>query len=153
MALIFPSHSAVPAFSELIRGFAYQHEGAYDFSTQQSVIWTDPDADLTLVHADELGYRAIGLHGAELVMMSGMSWEEVTQAPKDSSLYFWDLPLFQDTTYVIQTVERHYAKFRVLVMLDGYFEYAYQSDGSRVLEETVPTTEATWGVIKAMYSN
>jgi hypothetical protein len=92
-----------------------------------------------------------GLWGAELVMMSGMAWERVTQAPADTVVYVHELSLFQDSTYVIRTGDGQYAKFRVVNMGAGYFEYVYQSSGSRVLDETVPTQVTTWGRIKEMF--
>jgi hypothetical protein len=143
---------ATSASAELIHGFAY-HDDAFDFERQQSVFHLDPSADLILGYVADppLGYRTMGQHGAELVLMSGMTWEEVTVAPGDTSLYYWDLPLYQDSTYVIRTGEGHYAKFRVLVPGVFYFEYVYQSDGSRVLDGTVPTQVTTWGRIKELF--
>jgi hypothetical protein len=128
--------------------------GGWDFSEEKSVNpFFDPGADFAIAYVVDppLGYRVQGLDGARLVMVPDSTFEELTEAPEDPSLYGWDLPGLMGVTYVIRTIEGHYAKFRILSLLGHWIEYAYQSDGSRMLAYPTPVERTTWGRIKALF--
>jgi hypothetical protein len=139
--------------ADIIHGICTPMLGAFDFEKQVSVHWLHPDADLSggYVVDPPLGHLAWGLNGALLVMVADSTFEELSLAPEDSSVYSTDLRGHVGIPYVIRTIGGHYAKFRFTDPTFNTIEYAYQSDGSRLLVCPTPGEETTWGRIKALY--
>ena len=81
------------------------------------------------------------------------TYEELTSAPSDTTLYKEGLDILYSVFYVVRTRERHYAKMRAICCVGGgiQIEYAYQDNGSRILVDSVPVRSITWGQIKALY--
>ena len=91
-------------------------------------------------------------YGNNNIMYSDSSYEDVTTAPEDSSLYSDYVWVLSGKTYILQTRESHYVKLRVIYNGQPViFEYTYQDDGSRDLVGPVPIEKTTWGRIKALY--
>jgi len=81
-----------------------------------------------------------------------VAFEDVTTAPEDSLAWVFDYPMLTFLTYIVRTSENHYAKFHILAYWPIVFiEYAYQNDGSRNLDTSVPVEKKSWGEIKAIY--
>ena len=81
-------------------------------------------------------------------MYSDSTYEELTTAPEDSTLYTGAVWAYTNQTYILRTPQYHYVKFRVLY--GGWpvqIEYTYQDDGSQI----VPIENTTWGKIKSIY--
>ena len=81
------------------------------------------------------------------------TYEELTTAPSDTSLYGAGLPFLSYAVYVVRTQEMHYAKMRSSIVGGGgiTIEYTYQDDGSRVLARPVAVRPSTWGSAKGLY--
>lgn len=93
---------------------------------------------------------------AKILMLEDVAFEDLEEAPADEALYTYEgQPARLGVTYVVQTTEGHFAKFR-FVYLTTYdidrIEYVCQSDGSRSFVPSVPVEQATWGAVKSLYS-
>ena len=147
--------SVSSAGADVIQGTGILSVGSWDFSEQVSVDrFTNPNSDLSFAFVVDppLGYRVACENGAVAVLIQDSTFDEVTVAPEDTTLYSWDLPAQVGATYVIRTTERHYAKFTPLQLEPvPIIRYAYQPDGSRALIDPVPIEETTWGRVKALY--
>ena len=84
---------------------------------------------------------------------AGVAYEDILEAPVDPSQYVQILQVFTGESYVVFTLEGHYAKLRVTQLGTLTFEYVYQDDGSRVLDPDVPVQASSWSQIKALYSD
>jgi hypothetical protein len=123
----------------------------WDFSAEASV---PPDsADVMMIYVvDPPPLRDIftSINGTVFVALFE-PYEEVTEAPEDSSQYFYEVLISPDVTYIAFTPEGHYAKFRLLDYWRTAIEYAYQDDGRRNLTPGSPIESSSWGRIKAAY--
>ena len=81
------------------------------------------------------------------------AYDQLLAAPlRSEAHYSKSSPAVAGGVYVVITCEDHYAKFRVLTVgAEVVIEYAYQDDGSRVLDSGVPVEQQTWGAIKALF--
>jgi len=81
------------------------------------------------------------------------AYDQLLLAPlRTEAHYGMSSPVLAGGVYVLITRENHYVKFRVLhIGPEVVIEYAYQDDGSRVLDSRVPVDEQTWGAIKAVF--
>ena len=99
---------------------------------------------------DSNSLQFIRLYGScqNCIMYSDSTYEELTTAPADSTLYTGALWSLTGKTYILRTQERHYVKFRTISGgYPVYIEYTYQDNGS----QTVPIKITTWGKIKLLY--
>ena len=160
IVLIIPSFSS----AELLHGYGTMHYWTWDFSDSCSV-YSSPispnNVDIMMfmtarMEGDqpssptELYVAANYYEGASITAEPDTTLEELCVAPEDSSVYAGYTLARQDLTYIIKTVEGHYAKFQ-FIDLGGpvpVIEYYYQTDGSRILSATIGTEESTWGRIK-----
>jgi hypothetical protein len=148
----------IPVSAEIIEGIGVLEQGCYDFSQQMCVHDWDPGADACILYVVDppLGYMvAAAGYGAIAVVDS--AFDDVTAAPTDSSAWVIDYPAFTFVTYIVRTAENHYAKFHILQFIPIVtIEYAYQSDGSRILKDEITGIRdetTTWGRVKALYEN
>jgi hypothetical protein len=82
------------------------------------------------------------------------SYEGLTTAPEDPDEYFVSVVPCPAEVYVVRTNEGHYAKIRPVDLNasgEFTFEYSYQDDGTRILDNGVPVQQTTWGKMKALY--
>ena len=123
----------------------------WDFSAESPVSY--PGGDMAIIHELHLGLIVATLNGAAVRIVTG-KFDEVLEAPADLTSYddYVSISGFDlSQVYVVHTEEGHFAKFR---FVDGSFitiEYAYQDDGSRVLDPGVPVRRATWGTVKSRF--
>lgn len=94
--------------------------------------------------------------GASITVVQDTTYADLTTAPPDDSTeypYVGWLWAYKGATYVIKTQDNAYAKFHFTYLGPSYpvIEYAYQSDGTRLLIDTVSTDSSTWGAIKQLY--
>jgi hypothetical protein len=125
----------------------------WDFSAERCVGY--PNGDIGFIHELDLGFIVAPINGAAVQVVSGIAFEDVLEAPEDPSSYEdWVSIDVMDlsTVYVVRTEEGHFAKFRFLDSTFGSIQYAYQDDGSRVLDPGTPVHEMTWGEIKWSWS-
>jgi hypothetical protein len=154
-ALFAASCSPAEANSEVISGIVNLIHWGWDFSEQVST--TGPfegDMFIAIVVDPPLGWRvAAGMPPALIVVIPDSTYEELQFAPADTSVYSFDAPADVGYVYVIRTVERHYAKMRLIQCDYGaiIMEYTYQPDGSRRLFNEIGVESTSWGKIKALY--
>ncbi len=81
------------------------------------------------------------------------TYENLTAAPTDPSLYGPSEAARPNDVLVVRTREGHYAKLRILMPAGGLFrfEYTYQDDGSASFVPSVSARSTTWGYIKSLY--
>jgi len=148
--LIFISYTH--ANSTILYGTGILIQGGWDFSEEASVFADDADIFIAYVVDPPLG-DVVATNYALITALPDSVFEDLKYAPADSTMYsFWAYAVV-GLTYVVITRESHYAKFRILELnFSGCsIEYVYQPDGSRVLYDTSPVEEYTWGKIKALY--
>lgn len=88
--------------------------------------------------------------GAALYKVSGaLMLDDVIEASADPFDYKKSECVEINAIYIIRTAEGHFAKF---VVREFDVLYAYQDDGTRNLDTTVPVAESTWGRIKSLWS-
>jgi hypothetical protein len=158
-----------PLEAEIHRGYAdeiYSGMG-WDFSDSTLVPFWDGDVGYIITYlAGESRNSLRGSARASLpaydyllgrvkfitVASEDSVFNNVTEAPADTSSYETSYPVYWYGIYVVMTLEGHFAKIHVKGA-GGWleFDYAYQDDGSRILEEKVATQETTWGRIKSLY--
>ncbi len=128
-------------------------QGGWDFSEETPVHWLDGDIQVGHVGDPPLGWLVGGANGAGIILLADSTFEDLSEAPADSSLYnYWgEEPGIPGATYVCRTGDGHYAKFRFLDPFFSEIEYAYQTDGRPSFLDPVPVEETTWGRIKALY--
>jgi hypothetical protein len=154
-ALLAASCFPARADSEVISGIVNLIHGGWDFSEQVST--TGPfegDMFIAIVVDPPLGWRvATTIPPALITVIPDSTYENLQFAPADTSVYSFDAPAEVGYVYVIRTVERHYAKMR-LIKCDyagTIMEYTYQPDGSRKLFNEIAVESISWGRIKALY--
>ncbi len=143
-----------PARCKILSGIGVLYQGGWDFSEQQTVhSMFDPATDLSIVLVVDppFGPWQFGENGARITEVPDSNFAELTTAPEDSTRYLWELPALVGVTYVIRTIEHCYAKYRILSIYPPAIEYAFQDNGSRVLDPGVPVEPTTWGRIKELY--
>lgn len=88
-----------------------------------------------------------------IICLPDSSFQDLKYAPEDTLAYGYEASAYPNVTYVVRTLEGHYAKFRftVLTYQGMIIEYVYLPDGSRKLFGEVATQRQTWGAIKALY--
>jgi hypothetical protein len=138
--------------SDIISGTGELTWGEWDFSECAPV--NCYCGDINVLEVFELGLTVFAGHWPGLiVILPDSSFEDLKYAPEDTSIYDYHAPVDPNVTYVVRTLERHYAKFRFTNL--GYppwlIEYVYQPDGSRKLFDEIATERQTWGGIKALY--
>ncbi len=156
----------IPSFSraELLHGYGTMNYWTWDFSDSCSVYFSPVspnNVDIMMfmtarIKGDqpssptELYVAANYYEGALITAEPDTALEELRVAPEDSSVYAGYSLARQDVTYIVKTVEGHYAKFRLILYDEPVpvIEYYYQTDGSRILNATIGTEESTWGRIK-----
>ncbi|MBI4721089.1 MAG: HmuY family protein [Chitinivibrionia bacterium] len=142
-----------PASGEIVKGYGTLDQGCWDFSKEKSVRDWDPGADACIAYIIDppIGFMVATANYATVAVIDS-AFDDVTTAPEDSSAYVYDYLAFDFVTYVVHTAEGHYAKFHILQFIPlVIIEYAYQSDGSRNLDTSVPVDATSWGRIKALY--
>lgn len=88
-----------------------------------------------------------------IICLPDSSFQDLKYAPEDTLAYSYEVSAYANVTYVVRTLEGHYAKFRftVLTYQSMIIDYVYQPDGSRELFNRIATKRQTWGAIKALY--
>ena len=144
--------TTISAWADSIYGIGHCTWGAWDFSDSCSVGLYEGDFRIVYVADPPIGFVMCASTGA-LVTVSDSSFSELTTAPADLTLYEIFLPAIIDVTYVILTVEGHFAKFRLYLHYPApTFEYVYQPDVTLNFNNQVPVNVSTWGRIKAIYA-
>jgi hypothetical protein len=126
--------------------------------------WDFSDSATCSLFEGYCGDFAMGINGgwfllamppdAGIAIVADSTFEELTTAPEDPDRYFVIVYPYPNEVYVVRTEEGHYAKIRPIDLNasgEFTFEYRYQDDGSRVLDDTVPVEATSWGRIKALY--
>jgi hypothetical protein len=100
-------------------------------------------------------YLATNLPAKIAVGPEGVSYEDLTVAPTDPSLYYVDQCYVLDGVYVVKTPEGHYAKLKAVdnFSFTNNFYYVYQDDGSPNFFDDLPLAveTTTWGRIKTLF--
>ncbi len=141
----------IPVSAEIIEGIGTL--GCWDFSEEKAVRDWDPGSDACIAYIVDppIGYMVATTNYATIAIIDS-SFDDVTTAPEDSLAYVYDYLAFDFVTYVVHTAEGHYAKFQILQFIPLVtIKYAYQTDGSRNLDTSVPVDATSWGRIKALY--
>ena len=88
-----------------------------------------------------------------IICLPDSSFQDLEYAPEDTLAYGFEVPAYPNVTYVVRTLEGHYAKFRFTVptFQSIIIEYVYQPDGPRDLFDRIGTKGQSWGAIKALY--
>ena len=158
--LVVSYAATIPARSEIVAGVATVYVG-WDFSTQTSIDCTflpqaGCDIAIDYIVDPPLGLYVSGVYTATIAMLEDVAFEEMEEAPSDETMYQYLHPARLGVTYVVQTNEGHFAKFRFTALppfvVDVQIEYVYQSDGSRNFVDAVPVERSTWGAVKALYT-
>ena len=147
------------AIGDVISGIGDMNLGGWDFSTQTTVPPmngpnNNPDNDISFVIVVDppLGIMVFAENGAMVTAILDSTFEELTEAPGDSSLYALILPASIGDTFVILTTEGFYAKLSPLRIEPWpIIEYVYQPNGSRILVDPVAVEATTWGRVKAAF--
>ena len=152
------SAATIPANAEIIAGVGVVCSG-WNFSTQtcidECVLQEGEACDMDISLVYPLGLYITAWNSATIAMLEGVPFQDVDEAPSGETLYEYGQPAELDVTYVVQTTEGHFAKFRFIVLGEFEFpqiEYVYQSDGSRNFVDAVPVERSTWGAVKALYT-
>jgi len=148
LIIIFYTH----VNSTILSGTGSLVKGGWDFSEATTVHPDDADIFIAYVVDPPLG-DVVATNYALVLALPGSVFEDLQYAPADSSMYsFWAYAVV-GLTYVVITRESNYAKFQILELnyWECLIEYVYQPDGSRVLYDTSPVEEYSWGKIKALY--
>ncbi len=152
--LVITSFNAEILFSEILSDTVIL-AGSWDFSEQCSksypergdvciVIVVDPPPEQILVLCEA---------GAKVCHLPDSTFNDLKYAPEDTLAYDYYSPFVENSTYVIRTGDAKYAKIR-FTQLYPYpmMEYAYQTDGSRMLFSPVAVESVSWGTIKKVKS-
>ena len=153
---------SISLYSQIFYGNKVYDASGWDFSDTTSIDYLDPRADIVLSFVSmstvgelPLGFFVTALHGAKLAILPDSTFEDLKYAPPDSSsLYTYDDIWFMiNRTYVVNTTEGHYAKFRFHHSENQpiTIEYVYQPDGSRRLYDPIGTEGQSWGAIKKLF--
>ena len=147
----------------LITGSGTLIGGGWRFSDTTSVQPDSSDILMVIASLSEdflAGYPyIIGANttlGASITVIPDTAFSALTSAPPDDSVEYpytgW-LWAYTNSTYVVKTQDNKYAKFHFVYLGPSHpiIEYAYQSDGSRNLNQEVGTTNVSWGKIKLIY--
>ncbi len=140
-----------PALGEVLRGIGTSSQGGWDFSEEAPVHWLDGDIAVGYVVDPPLGWLVWGANGGKIVLLADSTFEDLTEAPADTSLYKYEEQGIAGATYVCRTGDGHYAKFRYVSPSFSMIEYAYQTDGTPSFLDPVPVEETTWGRIKSLF--
>lgn len=150
-----------PSRADIHAGFALIIPGpAWDFSDSTLVVppngdlrWITVLANSTDSKTSNFSYFFVTDFPAMIAYASAdSSYEELTSAPSDSSVYAQSKGLYTFAVYVVRTKEGHYAKLRVFMLGGGMtIEYTYQDDGTRILRRPVGVKATTWGKVKSLY--
>lgn len=160
--------SASFARAELHRWTALIPPGpAWDFSDSAAVVPPNGDLRWTIVRATNANRSFLGTQSSArfpefwltnypaLIAYAPQdsTYDELTTAPGDTTLYKEGLELFYFAVYVVRTKEHHYAKLKAVCCVAGgiQIEYTYQDNGTRILVDPVPVRPTTWGRIKSLY--
>lgn len=128
--------------------------GGYDFSESTTVHQDDSDIFMAIVVDPPLGL-VVGAYRypAEIAYLPDSTFEDLRYAPEDTTVYNFYQHAYLGKTYVVRTMEMHYAKFRFLQLPYAVtiIEYVYQPDGSRKLFDRIAVESYTWGGIKKLF--
>ena len=140
------------AYSGIIWGTGVMTNAFWDFSEQMSVLG-EGDIDLAIVVDPPLGWRVGATRYPALIAEIDSTFEELKFAPEDTTVYDIDAPASLGRTYVVRTLERHYAKFKFIELSyqGAVIEYVYQPDGSRKLFGEIGVERYSWGAIKSIF--
>ncbi len=87
------------------------------------------------------------LGGGIYRVIGATTLEDVVEASPNEDDYEIDVCAELGGVYVLRTAEGHYVKF---LARDRDLLYAYQTNGSRDLDSSVPVKVFSWGKIKAL---
>jgi len=131
---------------------------SWDFSDSAAVGYYSGDVGVvaTVVHETQTApatWLLFANYPAKLAIApADSSFDDLTTAPEDTTLYEAVKVLLPDRVYFIRTREGNYAKLQVLSIGSGATAvYTYQDDGTRVLSGTVSVEATSWGRIKSLY--
>ena len=151
--------------AELLHGFGVMNNWAWDFSDSTDAIYPDSNlyTDIYMfitAKANEQDSSSPAPffvasnyeQGAWITMVPDTSFEDLCEAPENLDDYTSFVHAEPRITYVVRTVEGQYVKFHFSDMSgpSPVIEYYYQTDGTRILRETIGTEHSTWGRIKKM---
>jgi hypothetical protein len=140
--------------SDVVSGTAVMTSNEWDFSEAASVHCFCGDIMVCEIIEPPLGLMVVINYSPGLIVcLPDSSFQDLMYAPEDTLLYGFQAPAYPNLTYVVRTLEGHYAKFRftVLTLHSLVIEYVYQPDGSRKFFDEIATERQTWGAIKALY--
>ena len=145
---LFVCGARVPTtLAEVLSGTA--PGGTWDFSAASVVPWHSENADIGFAVSPGGNLLVLALGSAEIMALPNVAFEDIVSAPEGSyDSWAW---VVAGQSYVVKTREVHYAKIRFIESGSGAFDYAYQTDGSRNLDQRVPVHSTTWGRVKALY--
>ena len=128
---------------------SYDHISGFDFSLERTLSWDDPACDFFLEFDDTPGIQTyfiwLGDNGADFQDMGYTdSFDDITYAPNTGWSQFSYAEAILGHTYVLRTIDNHYAKIRITGFSSspGYsivFDWGYQIDqGNRELRVEPP---------------
>jgi hypothetical protein len=141
-------------YSDVISGTGILTWGEWDFSESAPVNCYCGDIMVADVFDPPIGLIVeVPYRPGLIVCLPESSFQDLKYAPEDTLAYDFEAPAYPNVTYVVRTLEGHYAKFRftTLTLQSAVIEYVYQPDGSRRLFDEIATQRQTWGIIKALY--
>jgi len=132
-------------------GPAYEQLSGFDFSLERVISWNSPSCDIFLEYDDSPGIQAfyiwLGDNGADIQDMGYTdSFDDITYAPNAGWSQFSYVEAILGHTYVLRTMDNHYAKVRVTGFSGSpdysmVFDWGYQIDaGNRELKMEPPAT-------------
>ena len=131
----------------------------WDFSDSATVLTDEWDLSLLVVMqlTDKTASSGIywiraGYPSNVALLPTDSTYDVLTQAPADPSVYHLELEFIPYRTWVCRTQEGNYAKLRFLGDSIVEFEYTYQDNGTRYFRDGVPVAERTWGKIKELFA-
>jgi hypothetical protein len=141
--------------SDVISGTGVLTWGEWDFSESEACEdMFCGDISVVDVFYPPLGLMVCAPYAPGLIIcLPDSSFEDLEYAPEDTLAYSYDAPAYPNVTYVVRTLEGHYAKFRftVLTYQSMIIEYVYQPNGSRELFNRTATKRQTWSAIKGLF--
>ena len=110
------------AYTAVIYGTGEMDPWGWDFSLQEpaGILSGNPDILIAIVNDPGLGLIvSASMPPAIIIAVPDSTFEELKFAPADTTQYSWYAHAVENRTYVIRTLERTYAKFRLFNLPQG----------------------------------